>query len=57
MCKTGLSDLEYQNSYYILSIPVVSLYWKYNSVTILVTIDGIWIGNRIYWTITTRNYK
>jgi hypothetical protein len=20
-------------------------------------IDGVWIGNRIYWTLTTRNYK
>jgi hypothetical protein len=20
-------------------------------------IDGIWIGNRIYWTLTTRNYN
>jgi hypothetical protein len=23
----------------------------------LVIIDGVWIGNRIYWTFTTRNYK
>jgi hypothetical protein len=22
-----------------------------------VTIDGVWIGNRIYWTFTERNYK
>jgi hypothetical protein len=48
MGKTWFSDLEYQNSYYILLIPVISLYWKDNSVTILVTIDGVWIGNQIY---------
>jgi hypothetical protein len=28
-----------------------------NIVTILVTIDGFWIGNRIYCIGTTRNYK
>jgi hypothetical protein len=22
-----------------------------------VTIDGVWIGNRIYWTLETRNYN
>jgi hypothetical protein len=22
-----------------------------------VTVDGVWIRNRIYWTITERNYK
>jgi hypothetical protein len=22
-----------------------------------VIIDGVWIGNRIYWTLTERNYK
>jgi hypothetical protein len=26
-------------------------------VTYLVTVDGVWIGNRIYWTRITRNYK
>jgi hypothetical protein len=26
-------------------------------VMILVTIQGVWIGNRIYWTLTTLNYK
>jgi hypothetical protein len=23
---------------------------------ITVTTDGVWIGNRIYWTLTERNY-
>jgi hypothetical protein len=31
----------------------------YNIVTILwsVIIDGVWIGNGIYWALTDRNYK
>jgi hypothetical protein len=28
-----------------------------NSVTILVTTDGIWNANRSYWILTTHNYK
>jgi hypothetical protein len=31
--------------------------WENNIVTCQVTIDGVWIGNRIYCTLTTRNYS
>jgi hypothetical protein len=24
---------------------------------VLLTLDGVWIGNRIYWILITRNYK
>jgi hypothetical protein len=30
---------------------------RFNIVTILLTVDGGWIRNRIYWNFTSRNYK
>jgi hypothetical protein len=35
-------------------IPLVNIYC---SVTILVTVDVVWISKWIYWTHTARNYK
>jgi hypothetical protein len=32
-------------------------YLLYNTSRILVTIDGVWIGESVYWTLSGRNYK
>jgi hypothetical protein len=38
---------------------MIQLGGKYckNIVTCLVTIDGVWIGSQIYWTLETPNYN
>jgi hypothetical protein len=48
-------------------ISVIYLYWHHVKVlcephclcivTYLVTIDGVWIDNRIYWALENRNYN
>jgi hypothetical protein len=35
---------------------VNSIFWLLLS-RVLVTVDGVWIGEYIYWTLTSRNYK
>jgi hypothetical protein len=32
-------------------------YITLNIVTILMIVDGVWVRNQIYWTLTSRNYK
>jgi hypothetical protein len=32
-------------------------FWNLDIVTYWVTVDEVWIGNLIYWTLTDRNYK
>jgi hypothetical protein len=35
-----------------LSCGIILVLWRDR-----VTVDGVWIGNRIYWTLTERNYR
>jgi hypothetical protein len=51
--ETNLFSLFFNNS--IQSSPYIAP--NVNIVTCLVIRHGVWIVNRIYWTLPTRNYK
>jgi hypothetical protein len=42
--------------YYVIISKLLSFIFNILS-RVWVTIDGVWIGNWIYWSLTVRNYK